>query len=442
MLDDVGPARQASPPELRHQPGKRRRIVVVSATIGAGHDAATLELSRRLRQRGYDVTHHDFMDLLPLRMGRRARGGHHAVLRRAPWFYGLLFAVGDRSPITPPLTRLLLAPSRRRVLELVDDDVIAVVSTYPLASQVIGPLRRGGRLRAPAVTYVTDFAVHRYWVAPGVDAHLAAHPLGAAAASDHGGRRPRSAGALVRERFRPATPAGKQAARAELGLPAGRLALVVAGSWGVGEVEATAAEVAATGVATPVVVCGHNELLRARLVRLGVPHALGWVEDMATLMNAADVLIENAGGIMALEGMACGLPVVTYRPIPGHGTRSAAALEQAGLSTWVRAREQLGPALVAATDGAAGAAQRRAADVLFAADAAECIDALLAEPALPALTAARPAVAPRPRRILAAAVTFGLSVYSGLSSRVRRGAARSRSPRRPRAHRPPLDRPQ
>jgi UDP-N-acetylglucosamine:LPS N-acetylglucosamine transferase len=362
---------------MQRAPGQ---IVVISATVGAGHDAVASELARRLRAFGFDVTCHDFMQLLPLGLGQRAVRAHRAILRRAPWFYGLLFGLSDRSRLTPPLTRLLLRPAGRRIAALVPADAVALVSTYPLASQVLGALRRRGRLHAPAITYATDFGVHRHWVAPGVDVNLVPHAVGAARARRFGGSPTSVAGALVGERFRPVPPAAKRDARARFGLPPGRLALVVAGSWGVGELEETAADIAASRAAVPVVVCGHNAALRRRLIESGVPYALGWVDDMPALMQAADVLVENAGGNMALEGMACGLPVLTYRPIRGHGTQSAAALEQAGITTWVRSRGALGPALVDVADGSQGRSQKRAAEVLFTTDAAECVADLVAVP--------------------------------------------------------------
>ncbi len=397
------------------------RIVVVSATIGAGHDAVTGELAQRLRSRGFDVRCHDFMDLLPLGLGRQAVTGHREVLRRLPWLYGLLFGIGDRFRATPSVTRLLLYPVRRRILDLVDDGVTAVVSTYPLASQVVGPLRRSGRLGVPAITYVTDFAVHRHWVAPGVDAHLAPHAVGAAQARRHGGRRPRIAGAIVSDRFEPAAPAARQAARTLLGLPAGRLALVVSGSWGVGEIEATAVDIHESGQAIPVVVCGRNDAMRERLHKLGVPNALGWVDDMVSLMHAVDVLVENAGGSMALEGMACGLPVITYRPLPGHGKQSAVAMARAGITTWVRRRDDLGPALVEVVDGLQGARQRHAAQALFTADAAECIDDLVSDPMVARTPGAgRLRVA---RAVLAGAAALGLTALA-LRTRRRRPAPR------------------
>jgi UDP-N-acetylglucosamine:LPS N-acetylglucosamine transferase len=135
-------------------------------------------------------------------------------------------------------------------------------------------------------------------------------------------------------------------------------------------------------VATPVVVCGQNDALRSRLRRAGLP-ALGWVDDMPRLMRAVDLLVENAGGLMALEGMASGLPIATYRPIPGHGVRSAATLDQAGVSTWVRHPNELRPTLVRLLDGDLGERQRSAAAPMLRADPAEIVARLAGPHAVP-----------------------------------------------------------
>jgi processive 1,2-diacylglycerol beta-glucosyltransferase len=348
--------------------GERGRVMIVSARVGAGHNGFTEELARRLRIQGFEVDTFDFMDFMPGPAGRESLRTYNRILRRAPWIYAALFGIGNRSATTA-LTRLLLVPTRRRLLKLVQPDVRVVVSTYSLASQVLGPLRRSGRLRVPTVTYNTDFAVHRHWVASGVDAHLTAHPLGAQRAHALGGDGAQTAGALVAPGFHPAAPAEKEAAREAFGLPSGRLALVVAGSWGVGRIESTAVEVEATGVATPVVVCGRNDELRRRLIASGIRYALGWVDDMPRLMRAVDVLIENAGGLMALEGMASGLPVATYRPIPGHGELSAAALSDAGVSMWIRGPDALGRGLTQLMESDRDR-QATAAQVMFRRDAA------------------------------------------------------------------------
>src|SRR5262249_42632248 len=133
----------------------------------------------------------------------------------------------------------------------------------------------------------------------------------------------------------PGDPADRAALRARFGLPAGPLALVVAGSWGVGEILESARDIAATGLATPVVSCGHNDALRPRVMRAGFGHPIGWVTDMPGLVRACDVVVQNAGGLTSLEALATGVPVLTYRCLPGHGRTNAVALQGAGWVPWV-----------------------------------------------------------------------------------------------------------
>jgi UDP-N-acetylglucosamine:LPS N-acetylglucosamine transferase len=136
--------------------------------------------------------------------------------------------------------------------------------------------------------------------------------------------------------------AEQRQARVLFDLPAAApLALVVAGSGGVGDVQRAVRDIVKCGVAEPVVVCGHNESLRRRLRRAGVAIALGWVDEMAMLMRACDVVVQNAGGLSSLEALASGVPMVTYRCVPGHGRTNADALEQAGWAAWIRDRTQL-----------------------------------------------------------------------------------------------------
>ncbi len=79
------------------------RAVVVSASMGGGHDGAARELRRRLTRRGWDVQVYDYLDALPVRLGRALRSGYHAQLRVAPSSYDRLFRVlGTGGSAYPP----------------------------------------------------------------------------------------------------------------------------------------------------------------------------------------------------------------------------------------------------------------------------------------------------------------------------------------------------
>ncbi|MGF1430938.1 MGDG synthase family glycosyltransferase [Kitasatospora sp. LaBMicrA B282] len=339
------------------------RITVVSASVGAGHDGAARELVRRLRAAGFDAECHDFLDLLPPGCGRLLRGSYALELKIAPWAWGWLLHGLEKHQGSGSFVRSLFAKAAaRRTRKLVGSDTAAVVSTYPLASQALGRLRRRGELDVPVATFLTDMSVHPLWVADGVDLHLALDPVAADQAQRHGAQVVEICAPLVGPAFRPARSAAeRQRERARFGLPADRpVALITAGSWGVGEVEQTHREIAAGQVAVPVTVCGHNTALREKLAATGNGVALGWVEDMPALLRASDVVVQNAGGLTSLEAMASGVPVVSYRCLPGHGVTNAAALDEAGLAVWVRDGQQLDKALVEALAGV-GLPRRRTA---------------------------------------------------------------------------------
>ncbi|EWM15320.1 glycosyltransferase [Kutzneria sp. 744] len=319
------------------------RVVIVSASVGAGHDGAARELARRLAEHGHRVDIHDYLDLLPGSMGRALGAAYLRQLLAVPRSWDVLLKVLQRSRLFAKLICLLFSVTSRPLRRVVAGADL-VVSTHPLPSQTLSRLRYKGRVTVPVVTYLTDMSVHRLWVAPHVDLHIALHEVAAEQARQLGAKRIVVTGPAVGPAFRPAASnAERLRARQKFGLPAeGRLALVAAGSWGVGDIADTAREIAATGAATPVVLCGQNESLRRELAD-GI--ALGWIDDMPTLMRACDIVVQNAGGLSSLEALATGLPVITYRCLAGHGRTNAAALDEAGLVRWIRDENDLARAL-------------------------------------------------------------------------------------------------
>ena len=338
------------------------RVVIFSASVGAGHDSAAAALADRLTARGFTADRHDFLTLMPA--GRAVCESYKRIITHAPRLYQCIYSRTQRAARPGLVQRHLLRGAEQAVLDAIPADAVAAVATYPLAAQVLARLRASGRLGIPVVVTFTDFSVHPLWIAEGVDLYLAPHAVTAAQAVGFGAEAGRVTVArpLVSQRFARRTRPARAAARAKFGLSdSGRpLALLLGGSWGVGDIAETASDLAASGVVTPVVVCGRNEALRQRLRAAGVPHVFGWVGDMATLMAACDVMVQNAGASSTLEAFATGLPVATYRSLVGHGRTNAAVLDEAGLATWIRTPEELRGALLELTSGVRGKRQEKA----------------------------------------------------------------------------------
>ncbi len=315
------------------------RVAIVSGSYGAGHDAAAREIAGLLTRAGAQVTTYDIVELLPVGLGPLLKKAYYIQLRRAPatWSTTLAYVESGR----------LLHRGATGVFGLGDERVVRavagsdlVIATHPFAAQALGNARRRGILSVPAATYLTDASVHALWVHPQVDLHLAIHDVAAEQARCRGGRT-----TTVQPVARVGRPRDDDPlATYEI---CGSRALVTGGSLGLGELEQAARDIVATGVMTPVVACGSNDDLRSRLETVPGVVALGWRDDLPDVIAACDCVVQNAGGFTSLEALAAGTPVVTYRPIPGHGITNAAGLERAGLAPWPRSVAELRPALTA-----------------------------------------------------------------------------------------------
>lgn len=338
-----------APPALTIDPGHTApRVAVLTASYGAGHDAAARELARVLRAAGCHVDVHDLVRLLPWQLGPLLRAGYYAQIRRRPGSWSTTLRLLEPDRLLHRVATSLLTVAVDPVMEATRGSDL-VLTTHPFGAQALGHARRTGRLDAPAVTYLTDASVHALWIHPGVDLNLAIHELAAQEARAWGG-----VAVVIRPLVTPAAAVAATRVYADPlafhQIPPPRV-LVTGGSLGIGELERTSRDIRAMGI-TPVVLCGTDTRLQHRLGRTPGVVALGWRDDLPALLATSDCIVQNAGGFTSLEALAAGLPVVTYRPVPGHGVANSLNLERAGLIPWARTRADLAVLLGQATTAA------------------------------------------------------------------------------------------
>jgi processive 1,2-diacylglycerol beta-glucosyltransferase len=400
--------------------------------MGAGHDGAARELVRRLQADGHQAEMRDFMASAPFKIGDAVKASYEFQMKHFAWTYDLTYRLWYLLPfLLPPVGRFMAWLTRRRLLRwILEYQADVVVSTYPLASVVLGQLRTSGRLDIPAVNFITDFGVHPLWVHRGIDLNLAVHPDPAAEAATKSGRPALATGPMVSSRF--SEPQDRAAARAALTLgPEERAVLIVAGSWGVGDVAKTFRTIAASGRFVPVAVCGRDERLRQKLSRIPGGRALGWTDRMPALMAAADALVENAGGLTAMEALAVGLPVISFKPIAGHGKENTAEMQQAGVSRVAKKPADLLRLLDVVTQpGPTKQAMVEAGKAMFVANAADhVLEAAAAgvpqvtpisawAPRRPSVAVARIAAAIAAVPLLWAGITTGVGVVTAYGAGV------------------------
>jgi processive 1,2-diacylglycerol beta-glucosyltransferase len=336
------------------------RILILTASVGEGHDLPARTLAAQLRHECPDADVVTEDGLAP--MGRLvtlvSEDSGRIVFFRFQWLWDVGFWVFARSRLTRAATQALLARlgggGLLRLIDRVDPDVI--VSTYPNTTEVLARLRRSGRIRVPVCSAITDLSALHYWASPGIDVHLIAYPQSVDEVRSIAGETARvfTVQGLTAPEF--LSPRGQADARRELGLPLhGKIVLVSGGGWGVGDVEgAVEAALAEQAVACVVCLCGRNDVLAARVHGRFHPDARvrveGFTDRMAEWMAAADVLVHSTGGLTVLEALMRGLPAISYGWGRGHIRLNNAAFERFELAEVAPDRDGLRAALTRALE--------------------------------------------------------------------------------------------
>jgi processive 1,2-diacylglycerol beta-glucosyltransferase len=336
------------------------RVLILTASVGEGHDRPALWLADQLRSERPDaeVLVEDSLRVMGRVVAILSETAPRLFFYRLRWFWDFAFwVVTGPAPARWLAQRLMTrfaAPGLLALVERLRPDV--VVSVFPQASEVLARLRRSGRLSVPFVSGITDVAALDYWACRGADVYLVTQPeaiaevraIAGADAAVHtvtGFTDPSFYGA----RSRPA-------ARRALGLePEGTIVLVSGGGWGVGDLAGAVSEALAVDSASVVCLTGRNDGLRAELggrfaaeprVRIE-----GFTEVMGDWLAAGDALVHSTGGLTVLEAHLRGCPVISYGWGRGHIRKHNEAFRRYGLAAVVETRAELHAALSRALAG-------------------------------------------------------------------------------------------
>ncbi len=330
-----------------------RKVLIISADIGEGHDLPARAVAREFREEDPDalVSIVNGLPAMGLFVTLLLRENSAFMFRWVPWLFDFQYRLFMKFAPTRwfAMKSLSLLGSRGllRLIRAFEPDV--VVSTYPAVTAVLGEMRRKGRLSVPTYSSITDLAGLYFWAHPGIDLHFVTHPESVEEVEQIAG--PGS----VRWAKPPTTPAffaprSEADARRALSLPAeGKVIAVSGGGWGIGDLIGATEAALAVPDATVLCLCGRNDGARARVAQrfAGDPRLrpMGFTDRMGDVLAASDALIHSTAGLTVLEAIIRGCPVISYGFGVGHVRESNRALERFGLAQVARKRTDLAPAL-------------------------------------------------------------------------------------------------
>ena len=328
------------------------KILIIYATAGAGHRRAAEALYDGFRAQGNpEATIIDALDYT-LPFHKQAYSGSYTFLvTHAAWLWKIIFHLVNRPwllPLIAGLRRRLHAVIARRLNRfLVEGNFDYIFTTHFLANEIVSHLKKTGAVRSKLITVVTDFDVHRMWLADTVDMYTAASDRTKTKLQQLGVPEDKVTvtGIPVHSQF--VVPKNKEAIRHRLELKANVFTVLIAtGSFGIGPIEQVIETAKEFQV---VVVCGHNKNLYYRLnsekVHSESVKVFGLVKNMEELMAISDIMISKPGGLSIAEALATGLPLIFFNAIPGQETGNVKILKEYGIGIDTRNIEDIRIAL-------------------------------------------------------------------------------------------------
>ena len=310
---------------------RKKRILLLSEGFGTGHTQAAYALAMGLRQLSRKIQTRviELGTFLNPVIGPLIIGAYRKTVSKQPKLVGRIY----RSNYDRALTRVKQFALHKMFYNQVSDVIRqlkpdVIVCTHPFPNAVVSRLKRLG-LDIPLYTLITDYDAHATWTTPEVNAFLVSTPA-------------------VRDKL---TARGIPAAQIEVtGIPVHpnfwhphdraetlkqfRLrdmptVLVMGGGWGLLYGEELVEYMTGYADRVQLILCmGSNEKTREKLLEDRRFHhenikVLGFTKEVNKLMDISDLLVTKPGGMTCTEGMAKGMPMLFYEPIPGQEEENA-----------------------------------------------------------------------------------------------------------------------
>jgi processive 1,2-diacylglycerol beta-glucosyltransferase len=324
------------------------RVLVLSASSGAGHVRAAEAIEKAIRDTGAarEVRHIDTLQYTNKVFRNLYSRAYVDMVNNAPDVFGWLYDQLDR-PWKNEGRRLALDKLNTRkfvkLLQSYQPDM--TICTHFLPAEIISWLNAKEKLSCRQAVVVTDFDVHAMWLVRNYERYFVALDEARVYLEKVGipSDKVTVSGIPIDPAF--TLKKDRQKMREKHGLERDITTILVsAGGLGMGRNHSMSDLIASLfELDRPLQIIaayGKNERLKGEIEGMVASHSqtkikvktLGYTQEMDEYMAASDILVGKPGGLTTSEALARGLAMVVINPIPGQEERNSDHLLEEGVA--------------------------------------------------------------------------------------------------------------
>ena len=321
---------------------RKKKIVILSAAFGEGHNAAARGLRDGLLQFAQaangevgevEVKVIDIFEIYGAAY-KMARKAYLSMISQTPRIWEKIYQMIDANERQPPKIAMMQIKSKlAKTLAAEQPDI--VVSTYPAYSFLVNALfSRGKRRPFPLVTIITDsITINSIWYHSPSDWYLVPNEASASAIPTEIPR------AQIRVTGFPVNPifANREADNRAQTVAQSPSVLYIINRQHGNPIRLIRELLAEQNIRLTVAV-GHHKILKKKVGKILAgfeerAEVFGWSDRLPELMRSHHLLISKAGGATVQESIAAHTPMIVNQFVPGQETGNVRLLLEHGCGT-------------------------------------------------------------------------------------------------------------
>ena len=327
-----------------------KKILIMSASTGGGHNRAARAIKEELESRTIDnmSIECEIVDSLKLvnnTMDKVISRGYEKSALYTPKAYGSVYRFSETTIAsknefkTNPLTSLMARKFKHLLNESTPD---LIIGTHPFPMIALSTLKKNNNIHSlsrsesfykstkvdipPMISVLTDYTTHSTWIQNEIDYYIVGHEYVKELLVYEGvdSEKVKAFGIPVEKSF--LSHRDRETVLTELGLSPEKLTvLLMGGSFGAGNIKETLEDLIAIDRDFQIlVITGRNEHLKDKLSKMldSTIHnknicLLGYTNKMNDILASIDVLISKPGGLTTTEALLNDVPMIVPYFIPG-----------------------------------------------------------------------------------------------------------------------------
>lgn len=327
-----------------------KKVLIMSASTGGGHNRAARAIKEELESRTIDnmSIECEIVDSLKLvnnTMDKVISRGYEKSALYTPKAYGSVYRFSETTIAsknefkTNPLTSLMARKFKHLLNESTPD---LIIGTHPFPMIALSTLKKNNNIHSLSrsesfykstkvdipsmISVLTDYTTHSTWIQNEIDYYIVGHEYVKELLVYEGvdSEKVKAFGIPVEKSF--LSHRDRETVLTELGLSPEKLTvLLMGGSFGAGNIKETLEDLIAIDRDFQIlVITGRNEHLKDKLSKMldSTIHnknicLLGYTNKMNDILASIDVLISKPGGLTTTEALLNDVPMIVPYFIPG-----------------------------------------------------------------------------------------------------------------------------